>query len=80
MPPSKETLGQRIRRFRMAANLTQLELAIATHSAPNQVCNWEADRHIPTTQTLIPLARALEVTCHELIEGVEEPVRREKKQ
>jgi len=53
------SLGERVRMLRIAAGLTQCELANRTGSTQPAVAHLEAGRRTPTLPTLEKLARAL---------------------
>lgn len=67
------TLGDNIRRFREALDLTQDQLAAAVGTTQPTVNNWERGRrqdvHLPT---LVALAKALKVTIDALVAGIDE--------
>lgn len=54
-----ETLGQRLRRLRLAAELTQTELAQRADTAQNHVSDVESDKKTPG----IDLCRRLAAAC-----------------
>jgi transcriptional regulator with XRE-family HTH domain len=65
-----ETLGKRIRQFRMMKGLTQTELAesICTSSMVSQI---EADKAKPSYSVLVRIAEKLEVSIEDLTSNVE---------
>lgn len=65
MPPT--TLGQRLRAARLAADLTQVELAAAAGLAQATVCDFEAGRSQPSAYSLCRLCRALGVSADTLL-------------
>jgi transcriptional regulator with XRE-family HTH domain len=65
----RETLGQRIKRLRGEAGLTQRGVADAAGVPIQTLRNWEADRRVPLATVVLPLARALGVSAEELLEG-----------
>ena len=67
------SLGQNIKRLRMAAGLsTQRALADRLHVPQPQVSDWENDRYgALETQTLIKLAKVLRCSIDELLDGVD---------
>lgn len=70
MPKSKPlTTGQRIRAARLAAGLSQVDLA-ARLDPPDQQCNistWESGRFEPTLATLRRLAKGIGCKVAELV-------------
>lgn len=67
-----ETFGQRLRRLRKAAGLTQRDLA-GDRLDPSYVSLLEADRRPPTQEVVRVLASALGCSRQFLQEGVEDP-------
>lgn len=55
-----ETFGQRLRRFRNAAGISQLELAERVHADQSAVSRWENDRTTPSETVLEQLDQLLE--------------------
>lgn len=77
--PMKETLGQRIKRHRKAAGLSQAALATACGwKSQSRVGNYETDTREPTLADLSLIAKAVGVAASELIldykPKAEEPV------
>jgi transcriptional regulator with XRE-family HTH domain len=70
MSDISETLGQRLQRLRLAANLTQTEIAEAAGVAVSSLRNWEVDRREPGLRPACRLARVLGVTAEYLAETV----------
>lgn len=60
-------LGERIRRLREAAKLTQVELATRAGVSLRNVQNWEQGHRTPRVERLLPLAHALGVTVDALL-------------
>jgi transcriptional regulator with XRE-family HTH domain len=58
---TKETFGQRLQRFRLAAGISQPKLAAAAMIPIGTLRNLEQDRRIPRLDTADALARALGV-------------------
>jgi transcriptional regulator with XRE-family HTH domain len=67
-PP--ETLGQRLQRLRVAAGLTQTQVAAAAAVAVSSLRNWEVDRREPGLRAACRLARVLGVTAEDLADTV----------
>lgn len=66
----KETLGQRLQRLRVAAGLTQSQVAAETGVSLSAVQNWEIDRREPGFRAGCRLAKTLNVTVEELADTV----------
>lgn len=62
-------IGHRLRTARTNAGLTRLRLAVAIGVDPSTIRRWEVGGAAPTAVHLARLARALDVTADELIEG-----------
>lgn len=58
-------IAERIRRYRMAENLTQSQLAEMMQVTRNTICNWEAGRRRPDIEALPLLCKALGITYYE---------------
>lgn len=65
--PPTETFGQRVSRLRMAADLTQEELAKKAELPVGSLRNYEYDHRRPRADAALRLARALGVTVEELL-------------
>jgi transcriptional regulator with XRE-family HTH domain len=64
-------LGQRVRRFRMDASLTQAELASRAELNPTEVSLIERGGRELRFGTILKLAVALEIQPGELMDGIE---------
>jgi DNA-binding XRE family transcriptional regulator len=62
-------LGQRIRELRLAAGLTQAELARRTGIHRPNIARVEAGRHTPSLETIARLASAIGVSTTRVLEG-----------
>jgi transcriptional regulator with XRE-family HTH domain len=62
--------GQRVRKARLAANLTQEALAEATGLHPTFISNVERGYRVPSVPTLIRLAAGLGVPPSVLVDGI----------
>lgn len=62
-------LGQRIRELRLAAGLTQAELARRTGIHRPNIARVEAGRHTPSLETIARLAHAIGVPTTRVLEG-----------
>jgi transcriptional regulator with XRE-family HTH domain len=67
---AKETIGQKIHRLRMAAGLTQVQLADAAGAKLSTLQGWEIDRREPSMRAAVRLAAALRITVEELADTV----------
>jgi transcriptional regulator with XRE-family HTH domain len=65
--PPNETFGQRVSRLRLAADLTQEELAKKAELPVGSLRNYEYDHRRPRADAALRLARALGVTVEELL-------------
>lgn len=66
-------IGDNIRKIREQRKLSQKEVAAAIEVAPTQYSRLENDKVIPSLQTLIKVAKVLEVHLDTLVYGQEEP-------
>ena len=64
-------LGDEIRKIRLAAKLTQEELAFRSRLSRNYISLLELDQKSPTVETLMRLCRALGVNASSLIIAIE---------
>jgi transcriptional regulator with XRE-family HTH domain len=64
--PDSETLGQRLQRLRLAAGLTQEELAEKAGVPVWSLRNWEHDHRLPGLVPVYKLTQALGVRMEEL--------------
>ncbi len=62
-----DNLGERIRRLRKKAGLTQEQLAEAVGVNPITISWWENDKYLPQTQNVKALAKALGVSEADLL-------------
>lgn len=70
-----ETLGQRIRKYRVNKGMTQLELARAAGVDASAVSQWESDKTKPSARNTYYLSRALSISMDQIIPGVKYPTR-----
>lgn len=63
-------LGEVIRAERMKAGLTQEELAEKADLARNYIGNVERAEYKVTVETLAKIAKALDLTVHDLTRGI----------
>ena len=66
MKKQTTTLGSALRSAREAQGLDRKQLAELVGVAPSQVTRWEADEKIPSVQSLVALARRLELRTADL--------------
>jgi transcriptional regulator with XRE-family HTH domain len=66
-PSSKDTIGDRIRRLRLARGLTQTELGKRIGVSQRMVTYYEVRGVSPAPDLLVKLARALEVSVEALL-------------
>lgn len=62
-----ETIGERLRRLRKKAGLTQEQLAEIAGVSPITISWWENDKYLPKTQSIKALAKALGVSEADLL-------------
>ena len=55
-------MGERLQRLRLAANLSQAELARRAKVPIGTLRNWEQDRRVPLLDTAVRVAQALGVS------------------
>jgi|GEM_PF-6095858 len=67
----KNTIGDRIRTARKAANLSQSQLGKAVGVAGSGVSQWESDSTEPTGRKLIALCHKLGVTPEHILTGID---------
>ncbi len=63
---ANETIGQKLHRLRLAAGLTQAQLADAAGVPLSTLQGWEIDRREPGLRAAAQLAAALGITADEL--------------
>jgi transcriptional regulator with XRE-family HTH domain len=74
-PGKNETLGDRIRRYRLAKGLTQAELAKIVGASQRMINYYEVHGVSPSPELLVKIADALDVSTDELF-GRRPPARR----
>ena len=62
-----DTLGKRIKHFRVKKGLTQRQLAELIGVKHNSISDWENDKNSPYSDTMELLAGALEVDANDLL-------------
>lgn len=65
-------LGDNLKRLRKERNMQANELAELLGVTPPVVSRWETQRGLPETTTLLRLAKALEVSVDQLLDGIDE--------
>lgn len=65
------TIGEALRHARIAAGLTQQEVADRLGKKRQNVCQWETDTHCPRAHELPAVARAYETTASSIMRLVE---------
>ena len=68
----KETLGNRIQRYRKARKMTQEELAERLNITSQAVSKWETDNSYPDLDLLCKLAEIFNCSLDELMGRVKE--------
>lgn len=66
-------IGQRVAALRKAAKLTQADLAHRSGLHPQTISDIERDANEPMVTTVQALARGLDVTVADLLDGEPEP-------
>jgi transcriptional regulator with XRE-family HTH domain len=66
MAQREETMGNRLQRLRLEAEMSQSELARAAGVPVGTLRNWEQDRRIPRLDTARDVAKALGVSLDDL--------------
>lgn len=66
-------IGERIRERRQVLNLSQLDLAYAVETSPNQISRYERGENDPTASMLIKIAKVLNASTDYLLGLVETP-------
>ena len=61
------TLGTQIKKYRLARNLTQLQVAEMLNLTKGAVTSWEKDRQNPTVQNILKLSEILGVQVSDII-------------
>jgi transcriptional regulator with XRE-family HTH domain len=72
---SRETMGERLKRLRRAAGLSQTGLARAAKISVGNIRQWERNRRLPSLEGFIALADGLGISLDELA-GRDVPARK----
>ncbi|WP_298213954.1 helix-turn-helix domain-containing protein [Acidocella sp.] len=67
--PPPETVGARIRALRLAANMTQDELAAKLSVSRSAIAQWETDRAGQIRENIEKIAKALNTSLGYLVSG-----------
>lgn len=67
---AEATLGERIRYYRRLAGLSRAELATYARIGFITVGKMERDKHVPGLETIMKVAKALQLPLGELVEGL----------
>jgi transcriptional regulator with XRE-family HTH domain len=62
---------QTLKELRMAAGLTQMDVAARLGTTPAKVSAWEVGRVVPPTRVLAELAKTLGVDADALLEAID---------
>lgn len=62
------TLGERLKAARVAAGLTQLQLAVQAEVDPSTVARIESDKNLPRIDKLQSIAKVLGLALEDLLE------------
>lgn len=73
-----ERIGARVRALREAAGLTQGELARRTGIHRPNIARIESGRHMPSLDTVVRIARALDVQPSAILSVLDEPTSEER--
>jgi DNA-binding XRE family transcriptional regulator len=68
----RRSVGDAIRRLRLARNMTQEQLATAAGLPQSHVSKLEAGKHAPTQTTIARIARALDTTPSQIDPGCDD--------
>jgi transcriptional regulator with XRE-family HTH domain len=63
------TLGQRIRRLRQERGWSQAQLGLKLGAHQKQISGYERDVHVPSSELLIRIAEAFDVSLDYLVSG-----------
>lgn len=68
-------IGERLKQAREAAGHSQTSLAELMNVQPKQLWRWETGKYIPEAESIIQLARALNVSADYLLGLSDDPTR-----
>ena len=66
----QEIIGLNLKRERNAAEFSQFELAIEADLHRNMIDLIERGKTMPTIYTLLKISKALDISLHELMDGI----------
>jgi transcriptional regulator with XRE-family HTH domain len=66
----KEQLGRNLRRLRIAAGLTQMELANRSEMDMGEISRLERGQRSPRLDTMVRVAEAMDLTVEDLVAGI----------
>ncbi len=66
----QELFGENVRRVRLRANLSQMELSERSGLHMTEISRLERGRREPRLGTIVQVARALDVSVTELLAGI----------
>lgn len=65
----EETIGDRIRKIRIAVGLSQAQFARAIYVSRSTVYKWERDKAVPYAHDIRHISDRFNVSCDYLIKG-----------
>lgn len=68
------TLGERIRQYRLEADLSQRDLAARVGVRPISAWRWETDRSVPPLRRLEEISEALGISVAKLFQSLDESI------
>ena len=68
---SIQSLGQRIKEYRIKNNMTQEFVAQSLHVSRQAVSKWETGQSVPSTSNIISLSKLFQIPASELLENIE---------
>lgn len=68
---SIQSLGQRIKEYRIKNNMTQEFVAQSLHVSRQAVSKWETGQSVPSTSNIISLSKLFQVPASELLENID---------
>ena len=68
---SIQSLGQRIKEYRIKNNMTQEFVAQSLHVSRQAVSKWETGQSVPSTSNIISLSKLFQIPASELLENID---------
>ena len=68
---SIQSLGQRIKEYRIKNNMTQEFVAQSLHASRQAVSKWETGQSVPSTSNIISLSKLFQIPASELLENID---------